>query len=64
MSHETRESDPPTGRMQWAIRSGPAVALFLLVAAFGVGSDLLSKHFIFERLLDDPTIERQVREIT
>ncbi len=62
MSHGTREPDPPAGRTQWAIRSGPAVTLFLLVAAFGVGSDLLSKHFIFERLLDDPTIERQVRE--
>ncbi|HDY65771.1 MAG TPA: signal peptidase II [Phycisphaerae bacterium] len=59
---ETRPADAAPGREHRAISSGPAVALFLLIVAFGAAADLLSKHLVFERLLDDPAIEREVRE--
>ena len=58
-----RTADPDPGQMHRAIGSGATVALFLLIVTFGAAADLLSKHFVFERMLDDPAIKQQVREV-
>ncbi|MCE5280293.1 MAG: signal peptidase II [Planctomycetaceae bacterium] len=39
-----------------AVKSPLAVILFLLVAAAGLASDLGSKHYVFQQLLDDPDL--------
>ena len=41
-----------------ALRSPLAVILFLAISVGGAAGDLLSKHYVFEGLLNDPTLVR------
>ena len=45
---------PPSPRAGKAFRSPRAITLFVLALAIGLGGDLASKHYVFERLLADP----------
>jgi signal peptidase II len=44
----------PRASANFACRSLPAVTLFLLIAGLTLAADLVSKHVVFETLLDDP----------
>lgn len=39
-----------------ALRSGKAIGLFVAAALVGLAADLLSKHYVFESLLNDPDL--------
>jgi lipoprotein signal peptidase len=46
------------------MRSGKAVAFFILLTAAGLGADLLSKHYVFQRLMpDDETLASRIEAI-
>jgi signal peptidase II len=44
-------------------RNGAAIVLFAAVVLAGVAADLLSKHFVFKNLLDDPALSEKVRDL-
>ena len=47
-----------------AVRSPTAIAFFLIVAAAGLAGDLLSKHYVFESLLNDPIIAQRAESLS
>jgi lipoprotein signal peptidase len=62
---QARSASPRATSEGRAVRSPRAVALFLLLAAAGVAADLLSKHLVFSRLLNnlDADSRRRVEQL-
>jgi signal peptidase II len=54
----TGRANPKPPRL--AIKSPAAIVLFVLLAAAGVADDLLSKHYAFKWLLNDPALNSQL----
>ena len=52
-----------TSPSQWAFRSIGAVILFVSVTAVSLAADLLSKHYVFEWLLNDPVLIDRAEQV-
>ena len=58
-----RAATSPTVPTRLAFRSAAAVGFFLAVAVAGLAADLLSKHYVFESLLSDPSLQTRTEDI-
>jgi len=59
-AHHSAERHPDAGP---AWRNGWAVTLFVVVCGAGLGADLLSKHYVFENLLNDPQLRQRAEHL-
>jgi signal peptidase II len=56
------DSDSPSGPAgRAAFRSGKAVGFFVALAVSGLAADLLTKHYVFESLLNDPELQARAQ---
>ena len=56
------DSDSPSGPAgRAACRSGKAVGVFVAIAVSGLAADLLTKHYVFESLLNDPELQAKAQ---
>jgi len=61
---------PADGKRHWsktscrpALRSPVAVVFFLTVLGAGLAGDLLSKHYVFQTMLNDPAVAERLEEL-
>jgi len=56
-------SSPPTTPHLRALRSPLAIVVFAAVVLVSLTGDLLTKHYVFQALLDDPQLPRRIEQI-
>ncbi|MDP7636504.1 MAG: signal peptidase II [Phycisphaerae bacterium] len=56
-------SSPPAALHQRALRSPLAVIVFAAVVLVSLAGDLLTKHYVFQTLLDDPQLPWRIEQI-
>ncbi len=61
-SSQKPAGDQSTLRGQPAWRSAAAIVIFLLMATIATAADLLSKHFVFDSFLSDPSLAERLEE--
>ncbi len=58
------ENAPPTGpKSEPAFRSAAAVALFVILTVSGLAADLVTKHTVFDSLLNDPDLAARAENV-